>query len=163
MVSSIVKTYESKILSEVTDYTYNLCSYVIWVSVELNVVIITASIPLLRPLFHRPRLPTSRPATQDDLQTSPPSWRSHIQLGSAYTTKNNSRIQVHEHSTQSESVSSLDAIFGATSMKTGEGGDGITVTREVQVRYEKADAPFVHAALVGLVQGEMANPRLARR
>lgn len=161
MVSSIVKTYEAKILSEVTDYTYNLCSYVIWVSVELNIVIITASIPLLRPLFRRARLPTSRPPTRDPLASPPPSWRSHIQLGSAFSTKNNSRIKVHEHSTQSESVSSLDAIFKTTT--TGDFGEGITVTREVQVSSERADAPFVHAALVGLVQGEMANPRLARR
>ena len=40
---------------------------------------------------------------------------------------------------------------------------GITVTREVSVTYQTYDAPFVHASLVGLVQGEIANPQLVRR
>ena len=38
----------------------------------------------------------------------------------------------------------------------------ITVTTEVEVTYEKMEAPFLHAALVGLIQGEMMNPRLRR-
>lgn len=38
----------------------------------------------------------------------------------------------------------------------------ITVTREVTVTYQPSDVQFVHAALVGLVQGEIANPKLAR-
>ncbi|KAF2212238.1 hypothetical protein CERZMDRAFT_16897, partial [Cercospora zeae-maydis SCOH1-5] len=53
MASSIVKTYEAKILSALADWTYSLCSYVIALSVELNVVIITASLPFLRPLVPR--------------------------------------------------------------------------------------------------------------
>ena len=41
---------------------------------------------------------------------------------------------------------------------------GITVTREVHVTsIQTNDLPFVHAALVGLVQGEIANPKLAQR
>lgn len=40
---------------------------------------------------------------------------------------------------------------------------GIRVIREVEVTYQPADAPFVHAALVGLIQGEIANPKLAQR
>lgn len=40
-------------------------------------------------------------------------------------------------------------------------GGGITVTREVSVTYQPSNAPFVHAALVGLVQGEIGNPHLA--
>ncbi len=44
-----------------------------------------------------------------------------------------------------------------------DGIHGITVTREVSVTYETYDAPFVHASLVGLAQGEIANPWLARR
>lgn len=38
----------------------------------------------------------------------------------------------------------------------------IQVTREVSVTYQPNDVPFVHAALVGLIQGEIANPRLVR-
>lgn len=40
---------------------------------------------------------------------------------------------------------------------------GITVTREVAVSSEPLDAPLLHAALVGLWQGETANPRLVQR
>ena len=40
---------------------------------------------------------------------------------------------------------------------------GIHVTTEVSVTYEPSNAPFVHAALVGLIQGEIANPRLVQR
>lgn len=40
---------------------------------------------------------------------------------------------------------------------------GITVTKEVEVTYQPSDVQFVHAALVGLVQGEIANPKLAAR
>lgn len=32
-------------------------------------------------------------------------------------------------------------------------GNGINVTREVNISYETSDTPFVHAALVGLIQG----------
>lgn len=44
-----------------------------------------------------------------------------------------------------------------------EMADRITVTREVTVEYEPSDAPFVHAALVGLVQGQIAKPRMVPR
>jgi hypothetical protein len=40
---------------------------------------------------------------------------------------------------------------------------GITITHEVEVTYEPSNMPFVHAALVGLVHGEITNPKLVRR
>lgn len=40
---------------------------------------------------------------------------------------------------------------------------GITITQEVSVSYESNNFPFVHAALVGLIQGEIANPKLVKR
>ena len=40
---------------------------------------------------------------------------------------------------------------------------GIMVTSEVSITYESSDSPYVHAALVGLVQGEIANPGLVQR
>jgi hypothetical protein len=39
---------------------------------------------------------------------------------------------------------------------------GITVTREVEVSYQAHDAPFVHAALVGLRQGEIMKRKPSR-
>jgi hypothetical protein len=39
----------------------------------------------------------------------------------------------------------------------------IQVTREVEVTYERTNAPYVHAALVGLIQGEIMNPKLVKR
>lgn len=166
MVAAVVKTYEARILSQVTDYTYNLCHCefsfkgsvilqaddndpdIIWVSVELNVVIVTASIPLLRPLFKR--------KPKEDIRQ--PSGLVVVQLGSVMSSgKDGSRVHTPRHT----STSSLDNIvhYDDTS---GVDSAGITVTREVQVSYENKDAPHVHAALVGLVQGEIANPRLAR-
>lgn len=41
--------------------------------------------------------------------------------------------------------------------------DAITVTREVSVSYSANDKPFVHAALVGLVQGEIASGHMRMR
>ncbi|KAF2172908.1 hypothetical protein M409DRAFT_16863 [Zasmidium cellare ATCC 36951] len=148
MIAAVVKTYEAKMLSKVTDYTYNLCFYVIWVSVELNIVIVTASIPLLRPLFKSKKRHEGRP----------PNELGDVHLGSVTSFgKNVSRMHTPQHT----STSSLDNIVHYDDT-AGVDSAGIVVTREVQVSYETKDAPNVHAALVGLLQGEIANPRLAR-
>ncbi|KAK4507021.1 hypothetical protein PRZ48_000755 [Zasmidium cellare] len=148
MIVAVVKTYEAKMLSKVTDYTYNLCFYVIWVSVELNIVIVTASIPLLRPLFKRRTRHEGRQ----------PSEIADVHLGSVTSFgKNVSRMHTPQHT----STSSLDNIVHYDDT-AGVDSAGIVVTREVQVSYETKDAPNVHAALVGLLQGEIANPRLVR-
>ncbi|KXS99635.1 hypothetical protein AC578_9906 [Pseudocercospora eumusae] len=152
MGASIVKTYEAKVLSEVTDYTYSLSTYVVAMSVELNVVIITASIPLLRPLWKRSRNDEGGPPAQ------PPLWHTHIPLSSAFSSKNHSRT----NTTQLTSMSSLDQIVAIDPHQAPLPSPGITVTTEVEVTYQRMDAPHVHAALVGLIQGERENPRLAR-
>lgn len=71
--------------------------------------------------------------------------------------KNVSRMHTPLHT----STSSLDNIVHYDDT-AGVDSAGIVVTREVQVSYETKDAPNVHAALVGLLQGEIANPRLVR-
>lgn len=38
----------------------------------------------------------------------------------------------------------------------------ITVTTEVEISYQSMEKPFVHASIVGLIQGEIANPRLRK-
>lgn len=53
MVASIVKTYELKTLGLRNDFTWNTPIFFIWVVVELNVVIIAASVPSLKPLFSK--------------------------------------------------------------------------------------------------------------
>lgn len=65
------------------------------------------------------------------------------------------------HTPQHTSTSSLDNIVHYDDT-AGVDSQGIVVTREVQVSYENKDPAVVHAALVGLLQGEVANPRLAR-
>lgn len=146
MAASIVKTYEAKVLSEVNDFTYNLCSYVIWMSVELNVVIITASVALLRPLFRLKK-------HADVVEPPNPSWHSQaVPLSSVDSlAKSRTRYCTPNHS----SMTSVELV---PPRDQGE----ISVTREVRISYEAQDAPFIHAALVGLIQGEIQNPALAR-
>ncbi|TKA72549.1 hypothetical protein B0A55_07756 [Friedmanniomyces simplex] len=148
MIASIVKTYEARALSEIIDYTHDLCAYVIWISIELNVVMIGSSIPLVRPLFVRSG---RRRAAQQKLQK----W-DRSTLGSFMSRKgpraNLSRVD------SAERIMSQCPI----PMENLE-ESGIQVTREVMITYENTDRPFVHAALVGLVDGGIANPNLIPR
>ena len=121
--------------------------YVIWMSIELNVVIVVASIPLLRSLFRHPST-----ITEQEVRTS---WDNST-VESYFSKKK--RPYATQYSMESEeNIVSQDQHF---EMETRP---GIVVTREVEVTYESSNAPFVHAALVGLVLGEIANPSLAQR
>ncbi|KAK4546600.1 hypothetical protein LTR36_001817 [Oleoguttula mirabilis] len=51
--ASVVKTYEIHILNERGDITWNFVNFVIWAALEINIVIIVASVPTLSPLFRR--------------------------------------------------------------------------------------------------------------
>lgn len=129
-----------------------MTSYLIWVSVELNIVIIVASIPLLRPMFHRPQW-TLKPEIQERVERV-----NEIAMGSVFSRKS-ARSTAKEFSTSSE-----ENIFQHThAMDTADGEPGIVVTTEVSVTYQPFEVDFVHAALVGLVQGEIANPHLVQR
>lgn len=56
----MVKTYEIHILTERGDITWNFVNFVIWAALEIDLVIIVASIPTLRPLFaKRQRAPVT--------------------------------------------------------------------------------------------------------
>ena len=59
-IASIVKTYEIHILNERGDITYNFVNFVVWAALEINIVIIAASIPTLRPLFAKKRRPAGQ-------------------------------------------------------------------------------------------------------
>ncbi|KAL9088749.1 MAG: hypothetical protein Q9165_006058 [Trypethelium subeluteriae] len=152
MVASIVKTYEARALSEILDYTHDLVIYVIWISIELNVVMVTATIPLLRPLFRRDvfsfgRRPRDDPGTMLSSMTSLPrkGWE-NITMDSMLSKKDRFRSQTSEvHSSASnEDIPASREI---------QNPFGITRTVEVQITYEANDKPHVHAALVGLVPG----------
>ncbi|KAK5679961.1 hypothetical protein LTS10_007909 [Elasticomyces elasticus] len=149
MVASIVKTYEAKALSSVLDYTYDLIPWAIWISIELNVVIIVASLPLVRPMFVRSRHRRRLEQTQK--------WNSGSTLGSFMSSKKGPRSNLAR-------VDSEEEIMPQDSFQMQEvHGGAINVTREVTVTYENTNQPFVHAALVGLIEGEIANPKLVQR
>ncbi|GIZ39126.1 hypothetical protein CKM354_000251700 [Cercospora kikuchii] len=166
MASSIVKTYEAKVLSVFSDYTYSLCAYVIALSVELNVVIITASLPFLRPLVPKKWQTRQQPLPAlHDIPIHQRTRQGHIPLSSGYTSKNHSRTNTIEMTspispTSPNAMGFQPAASGNWVLRSDHGA--ITVTTEVEVTYEKMEAPFVHAALVGLIQGEIMNPRLRR-
>ena len=151
MIASIVKTYEARALSEILDYTYDLVIYVIWVSIELNVVMIVATIPLLRPLFLRNTFSFGR--------------RSRAQQGTVLSSMTSLPRKGWENITLDSILSKKDKIKSQTS-ELGESASkedilesrdqhpfGITRTVEVRITYEANDKPHVHAALVGLCPG----------
>ena len=53
MVASVIKTYELSNLGHRNDFTWNTPVFFIWVAVELNIVIIAASLPTLKAIFRR--------------------------------------------------------------------------------------------------------------
>ena len=127
----------------------DLAYYVIWISVELNVVITVTSIPLIRALFQRRKPPSSE-------QESPTKWETRS-LSSAFSVKGLSS------GAAAMSISSQENIVPHLPEYEMEETHGITVVREVSVTYQPMNAPFVHAALVGLVEGEIADSQSVRR
>ncbi|KAF2772411.1 hypothetical protein EJ03DRAFT_203606 [Teratosphaeria nubilosa] len=149
MIASIVKTTEARVLSEIIDYTYDLTPYIVWIVVELNVVIIISSIPLLRPLFKR----------------NPRKLEAHVMRKWEISTSNSIFSKIGAKETLSQVDSEEENLTERpTSTPIGGSSDAaIHITQEVEVTYEPSNLPFVHAALVGLVQGEIQNPKLVKR
>ncbi|KAF4547772.1 Hypothetical protein D9617_36g063100 [Elsinoe fawcettii] len=132
MVASIKKTIESRVLSEWADYTYDLIPYIIWVSVELNVVIIASTIPILRPLFKRHGLSSvMRRNVTDSMDPE------RVQSTSPY---DKGRLRTH-----TSSISSQEKILPPRQEQFV-----ITRTVEVSVSHGPKDRNLVHAALIGL-------------
>ncbi|KAG8630119.1 hypothetical protein KVT40_001738 [Elsinoe batatas] len=132
MVASIKKTIESKVLSEWVDYTYDLIPYVIWVSVELNIVIIASTIPILRPLFKRHGLSSVMRRNVTDSRDP--------ELAPSTSPCDKTRVRTH-----TSSISSREEILPARQ-------EQFTITRtvEVSVSHGPKDRNLVHAALIGL-------------
>ncbi|KAI7568929.1 hypothetical protein KC319_g3382 [Hortaea werneckii] len=170
MVAAVVKTYEAKQLNAIGDYTYELGDLIIWSAIEFNLLITCGSIPMLRSLFKRPLIPKHpylhhhnnngvgpHPEGQE-LSHYKSNDTKEISKGSVESvTGSQENIVPHNTSSQAKSFSSSPPT--ADSMMP----DQINRTVEVEVRYEKSDAPAMHAALVGLKQGEESNPHLMRR
>ncbi|KAK5110019.1 hypothetical protein LTR62_006386 [Meristemomyces frigidus] len=157
MIASIVKTYEARVLSAILDYTYDLCPYVIWISIELNVVIIVASIPLLRPLFVQ-----SFPQHRRSRNHSPRRTYDSATSRSIYSRKG-ADTSIHRPESQETIFSQPKGIALQDLHLHRRPSEGIMVQQEVTITYESHDLPYVHAALVGLVQGEISNPSLVKR
>lgn len=132
MIASIIKTIEAKMLSQFTDYTYDLVGYVEWGSIELNVVIIASSIPLLRPLFKKNGL--SR-VLQREITEMPDSDSVALRPSQ----------EKESSATRTESISSQEHIFHSRA-------DPFIIQRtvEVDVSYSSEDRSLAHAALIGL-------------
>ncbi|THZ01875.1 hypothetical protein D6C92_00952 [Aureobasidium pullulans] len=155
MIAAIVRTVAAHTLSDISDYTYYLTPFVTWVSVELNVVLTVTSLPLLRPLARETRERTARLLSINRKIKEP--WDDTISLRSM-------------HTGQEDVESKTGAGVGVTALgnhsrdgfASQQDPESVIRTVEVSISYEKNDSPLIHAALVGLVQGQ-AMERLAGR
>ncbi|KAL1302404.1 hypothetical protein AAFC00_002803 [Neodothiora populina] len=139
MVASIVKTYESKSLNQIVDYTYDLVPYAIWISVELNIVMTVASIPITRPLFTSfIRYIRGTIAKHGSVHEK---FVESISLGSVISQKRPRTNAKHIPTSSSQEH-----------IKPQEDPFAITHTVEVEVTTVNNEVSFVHAALVGLVE-----------
>lgn len=127
----------------------DLCSYVIWMSIEFNIVIICASIPLLRPLFQ------ASPPTLH-ARTAPIERRSAVSTVGSLSSKGGNRSSLVRINSEDNMIERPADLYSLETL-------GIHVTTEVSVTFQSNDLPHVHAALVGLIQGEIINPRLVQR
>lgn len=110
-----------------------------------------ASIPLLRPILARFE---KRPQRLPDERY--PGWDTTT-FSSMYSKKPRTRAKAMSTSSEENIVPHSFEAF-----RMEQPSNGIQVTHEVSVTYQSTNVPFVHAALVGLVQGEIANPRLVQ-
>ncbi|KAI7319103.1 hypothetical protein KC315_g9847 [Hortaea werneckii] len=173
MVAAAVKTYEAKQLNAVGDYTYELGDLIIWSAIEFNLLITCGSIPMLRSLFKRPLVPKHpyfhHHNNHNNSGSSPHTEAQELSHYRSNDTKEMGKGSVESVSGSQENivphVSSTQAKSFSSSPPMAESilPDQINRTVEVEVRYEKSDAPAMHAALVGLKQGEDSNPHLTRR
>ncbi|KAI5203880.1 hypothetical protein E4T39_03931 [Aureobasidium subglaciale] len=157
MIAAIVRTVAAHTLNDVGDYTYELTPFVSWVSVELNVVLTVTSLPFLRPLAQEARERATRILSVSRKFKEP--WDDTISLRS-----------IHTH-TQNDEESKTGADVGVVALSATPAHHGFAAqqdpeslirTIEVEITYEKNETPMIHAALVGLVQGQ-AMERLAGR
>ena len=122
-----------------SDYTYELVPYMIWVSIESNVVIVVASVPLLRPLFNGLR---NRMMGKLAKHGSVTDKFGDISLTSMVSRKGAKSTHFPKSSSQEHIAPQQDPFT-------------ITQTMEVSVTTTPVrDVTLVHAALIGLVDDQ---------
>lgn len=126
-------------LIQITDYTWALVPYTMCISIELSIIIITASIPLLRPLFRRqkpPRCTLGGDAWPEGRNIS----MSAIRLP---------QMQNSWSPDMKGTISRTSLAWTLSMPQTPSGG--ITVTTDIDISYHSHSAPAIHASLIGLV------------
>ena len=115
-MASVVKTYEIHILTERGDITWNFVDFVIWAALEINIVIIAASIPTLSPIFKKRKAQTSSYYPYDGTGPTAASRRSDAWKATA---QRSTPSQNHERSgrvaapfSRSRSTTSEEEILG---------------------------------------------------
>ncbi|KAI7221573.1 hypothetical protein KC333_g1685 [Hortaea werneckii] len=171
MVAAAVKTYEAKQLSAIGDYTFELSDLIVWASIEFNLLIICGSVPMLRALFKRSLLVPKHPY----FHHRPSGTHAEEQELSHYNSTDTDTKEIRKGSVESVTGSQENIVPQSSTVQakpfssssppktTAKMPAGISRTVEFEVKYEKSDAPAMHAALVGLKQGEDSNPHLTRR
>ena len=124
-----------------------------WVSVELNVVLTVTSVPLLRPLAEETRRRTAKLLNKTREAQEP--WDDTVSLRSMSKDGDKTGAGVD--------VSALGSQSSQENFAAQQDPFSITRTVEVSVSHSENNAPILHAALVGLVQGEMMERLAARR
>ena len=133
----------------------DLVAYAVWISVELNTVIIAASVPVLRPLFRRnglsriahPQSSTSMHCSPEEAyETSGSGAHDSVISYSMSTFKSGTR-------TRRGSVVSTEEILTSSRNTDLSSLGGITRTVEVEVTSTSRERTIAHATLVGLPMG----------
>lgn len=127
---------QATVLQAITDYTWALVPYTLCTSIELNIIMVASSVPLLRPLFHKQKPP------QRTLRGETWSVGRQISLASIKSS------QLQQSWSGNISESNLDSCPCPSTGRT----EGITVTTEIDIdiSYRSRDAPAIHASLIGL-------------
>jgi len=120
----------------------DLITYALWITIELNVVMIVASIPALRPLFRYNGL---KRIVRKQLTPARSHERTDYSAGSSFKMG----MSKSSPATRIRSTGSEEDMIPIQPIVSRE-MPGITRTVEVSVTHEKSEATFVHAALVGL-------------
>jgi len=137
-------------------FSDDLVAYAVWISVELNTVIVVASVPILRPLFRRnglARISRPHPSIQEHARPREEAYRA-LEGGphDSVTSYNMEAFKSMATTRPESTMSSQEILIESSSYGAGALG-GITKTVEVEVSRTSKDRAFVHAALVGLPMG----------
>ncbi|KAI9757586.1 MAG: hypothetical protein M4579_003398 [Chaenotheca gracillima] len=149
MVASIVKTYELKNLGARNDFTWNTPIFFIWTVVELNVVIMAASIPTLKALF--PTKAASSAAGRYEMHPSGLTKSAYARQKErqSWSFKKESEASSYRHDASSEEhilpIQPADGIKKTTQVTVTYSGEPQNTTSQQENSSAARDpAPFTH-------------------